>query len=147
MFRLLLIIVVFVIGFLCGAKYQTLDRVPGMSWLGDKARVLDQIPLPPSAPAGEETAKTTTETVGLKSTFPNLYAVQVGSFRSKDQANKLIDELHREQLNAYIARTDLESDKGWYRVYVGEYVDRDDAEAKLAGLKPRYTKAFIQKVD
>jgi cell division septation protein DedD len=144
MFRFLLIIAVFVIGFVCGAKYGTLDRVPGLSWLGDKAQVLDQIPLPP---AGEETAKTKTKTAGPKSTFPSLYAVQVGSFRSKDQANKLIDELHKEQLNAYIARTDLENDKGWYRVYVGEYVDRDNAEARLALLKPRYTQAFIQKVE
>lgn len=145
MFRILLMIVVFVLGFICGAKYETLDRVPGLAWVGDKAHVLDQIPLPP---AGEETAKTEPGRVGLKSTsFPNIYAVQVGSFRSKDQANKLIDQLHREQLNAYIAGADLENDKGWYRVYVGEYVDRADAEAKLSALKSRYAQAFVQKVE
>jgi cell division protein FtsN len=66
----------------------------------------------------------------------HIYAIQVGSFRTTDEANGLRANL---MLNGYLAnvkKTQLE-DATWYRVIVGQYQDIDTANHELAVLQDK----------
>jgi cell division septation protein DedD len=73
-----------------------------------------------------------------------LFTIQVGAFAKKDQAQKFIDQLHQEEIDAYIAPSDLVKNRGMYRVWVGEYLHRHEAEVRLKELVKRFQGAFIQ---
>lgn len=73
-----------------------------------------------------------------------LFTVQVGSFTKKNQAQKFVDELHLQQIDAYIAPQDLALNQNVYRVYVGEHLNRPDAENQKADLAKRFKGAFVK---
>lgn len=73
-----------------------------------------------------------------------LFTVQVGSFTHKHQAQLFVDQLHEEQIDAYIAPQDLEQNQKMYRIYVGEYLSKRDAEIQQVFLSKRFTGAFVK---
>ena len=69
------------------------------------------------------------------------YAIQVAAFKSAGEADKLVDELKKKGFSAYRAIGKVPGQGIWYRVRVGEFHNKADAEdtiSKLrkAGLKP-----------
>ena len=73
-----------------------------------------------------------------------LYAVQVASLKDLGRAEKLVSQLQAEELNAYISPSDLRSKSQYYRIFVGEYVSKEDARAKLSSLQERFSGAFVK---
>lgn len=75
------------------------------------------------------------------------HLVKVGGFSSRDNANKLVIKLKAAQYRAYYKRGTLNS-KPYYRVFVGPYPDKADAEkavpqlSKLAGIAKPVIEAF-----
>lgn len=63
------------------------------------------------------------------------FVVQVASFRTEEDAKKLIGRLQKGQIAAFVEQADL-GDKGvWYRVLSGPYTDRPAAERVADQLK------------
>ncbi len=61
------------------------------------------------------------------------YAVQVSSFRKKEQAHALKTKLMKKGYSAFVKRIELPGNKGiWYRVYMGRYIDRSSAKDAAA---------------
>ncbi len=63
------------------------------------------------------------------------YTVQVASLKSDKAALKLVSKLERKGYPAYFIAIDL-GDKGvWYRVRVGNFLERDDADTVVAKIQ------------
>jgi len=72
-----------------------------------------------------------------------VFVIQVGSFRKENRASLLVKKLKKEGYEAYIVKKDLR-DKGiWYRVWVGNFLDKKEANSVLDKIKKKYPKSFI----
>lgn len=74
----------------------------------------------------------------------NIFTVQVASFKDLAQAKQYVDTLSKEDYDAYIAPADLVSNKGWYRVCIGESIDKAQAFANHEKLKAKFKGSFVQ---
>jgi len=71
------------------------------------------------------------------------YTIQVASFKDKNKAETKLTELEKKGYKPFILSRDL-ADKGiWYRVYVGSFSTRDEAQSYLSKVKADYPDSFI----
>ncbi|MGH7927456.1 MAG: SPOR domain-containing protein [Candidatus Binatia bacterium] len=82
------------------------------------------------------------ESSGAKTTATT-WSVQVNSFPDAKSANELIDRLKNKGYNAFVVEANIKG-KLWYRVRVGRFTSREEAEKTEAALKnnENYPKAF-----
>lgn len=76
------------------------------------------------------------------------YTVQVASFRSPSQAEKLSRVLTKEGYSVHLIRADLGDEKGlWYRVQVGYFASGQEAEKQIPILHKKVgLKGFVTKL-
>ncbi len=67
-----------------------------------------------------------------------VFRVQVGAFRRRENAEVLVQRLHRDGFQAYITYA-----AGLYRVRIGTFTDREDAEQLVQELREKKYKVFI----
>jgi DedD protein len=65
------------------------------------------------------------------------YAVQVGAFKSEEEANKVRDRLRNGGVAAFIDKSGAGDDSLW-KVRAGPYADRGSAESAVATLKQKF---------
>ncbi len=105
-------------------------------------RVIQSSRLKKTDPARPRQAKAKTPRPSPK-VKASLYAVQIASFQTLPQAKAFLAALSQKQIDAYLAPLTEESPR-WYRVYVGEYVNKADAMKKLSQLRRNFPKAFLR---
>lgn len=96
---------------------------------------------------GPGTARVRLRIVGLPQTMPEgVFAVQVGSFRSRQNAERLKESLARKHGAAFIQKYD--SPRGlFYRVLVGDERDLAGAETLAEKLRRERLSGFVVRVD
>lgn len=93
----------------------------------------------PSPQPKPQPAVTTSAPEGSQKSF----AVQVASSKDKDRADMLAKKLTQEGYQAFVKTRDL-GDKGiWYRICVGKYETKQQAESVLPKLQEKYQDSFI----
>ena len=71
------------------------------------------------------------------------FTIHVSSFQDKTKADKITGELTKKGYNPSIVSMNL-GDKGtWYRIYVGKYDTKAQAEEVLVKIKEEYKSSFI----
>lgn len=65
------------------------------------------------------------------------YAVQVGSYRSIEEAKHLVQEWQTRGYPAYLMEAELPDSGRWYRIRVGNFATRHEAGTYLQGLQQR----------
>jgi cell division septation protein DedD len=71
------------------------------------------------------------------------FTIQVASFKEKTMADKLAEELKKKNFLASVVSKNL-GDKGtWFRVNVGQYESKSQAEANLGPVKALHPNSFI----
>lgn len=70
-----------------------------------------------------------------KSSSKAVFTIQVSAFQDKNQADQLVSRLKRKGYDAFITRAAIPGKGTWYRVRVGRYASRDEAQAVAATLK------------
>jgi cell division septation protein DedD len=95
----------------------------------------------PAPPAGAP--KTPTAEAGESDGSDKVWTVQVNAFPDERSAKIWVDRLKNKGYNAYSVEA-LNKGKTWYRVRVGKYGTRDEAEKVVEDLKNKenFTKAF-----
>jgi capsular exopolysaccharide synthesis family protein len=84
-------------------------------------------PVPPSPLVTEPWAEIDTPASPSRiQSYP--YSLQVGAFRSLDRTEKAISMYGRKGLSAYRIKVDLNEKGVWYRVFMGHFEDREQAE-------------------
>jgi N-acetylmuramoyl-L-alanine amidase len=63
-----------------------------------------------------------------------LYKVIAGSFKSKENADERVEQLHSKGIESYVDSTII-SGETWYRVQAGAFSSRDNAEDRLAAVQ------------
>ena len=67
----------------------------------------------------------------------------MASLKEETQAKKLVDELKKKDYPAYFTMRDLKEKGTWYRVFVGNFDTKTEAQETLAKLKDKYKGSFI----
>lgn len=65
------------------------------------------------------------------------YSIQVGSFQDKSEADLLVDELNNNGYPAYLIKSTIPQKGVWYRVRVGYFQTRKEAEKFSSEIKKR----------
>lgn len=73
----------------------------------------------------------------LAANRPGGYAVQVGAFKSEEEANKLRDRLRNGGVAAFIDKAG-DGEQALWKVRAGPYADRGGADAALASIKQKF---------
>jgi cell division protein FtsN len=73
------------------------------------------------------------------------YTIQVAAFRSDRDADKLVAELKRKGFPAYRAIGKVPGKGIWYRVRIGEYTNKAEADSTIAKLKTVGKKPILVK--
>ena len=71
------------------------------------------------------------------------FTIQVASFKDKVHAEKLTEELKNKGFSGYWLARNLGEKGTWYRVYVGNFDSKQQAEELLTKVKNEYTSSFI----
>ena len=111
---------------------------------GDVLTVVETVNEPPIAPLAAEPKKKTPDQklaeIKLRdrptATGPPKFAVQVGSFPSEARAKMLARELKGKGYNSYVKKV-VRTRAVWYRVRVGAFSDRWQAEKSVGELKKK----------
>jgi cell division protein FtsN len=90
------------------------------------------LPIPPGPPQEGPQQGESLSAVAMEGTF---YSIQVGSFRSIEQAHRLQDQLVKKGYDARIGLSVVQGQGTWYRVRVGRYVDRSTADKSAQDLQ------------
>ncbi|MBE3598264.1 MAG: SPOR domain-containing protein [Limnochordaceae bacterium] len=109
------------------------EAVPSTQAQGAPSRQTEPAAPPPARPAPSPPSAGTASAGG--------FSVQVGAFGSQANANLLADTLRREGFPAQV--TTVKSSGVPYKVWVGPYPSREQAQEALRKLKPRWPDAFI----
>lgn len=131
---------------------------PGAAPLSDRfattpPQAADHMGVPPTAEAPVEQPGTPPASAALATTPPPVdsqpaltqlqgakglpYAVQVGSYRSVDEAKHLVQEWQTRGYPAYLMEAELPDSGRWYRIRVGNFATRSEAGTYLQGLQER----------
>jgi len=73
-----------------------------------------------------------------------VYAIQALSSKNKEMTEKEIAKLKKKGLPAYLVTMDLENKGVWYRIYVGKFAEKKQAENYLPTVKQIYGDCFIR---
>jgi len=72
-----------------------------------------------------------------------IYSVQVASFKSREQANKYVAELIKQEYDAYIPPSRPSEPANRFRVCIGETISMEQAKALNSKLKAKFKDSFI----
>jgi len=76
-----------------------------------------------------------TEALSAVASEEPVYSIQVGSFRSIEQAYRLQDQLIKKGYQVRIGPSIVQGNGTWYRVRVGRYTDRGAADKSAQHLR------------
>lgn len=76
-------------------------------------------------------------------TKKSLFTIQVASFKDKEKAQNFFERLKKEGHPAYIVSRNLGAKGVWYRVYVGKFDSKSQAEVFLKKFSGKYKDCFI----
>ncbi len=85
----------------------------------------------------QPTPKISQETQG------KFFTIQVASFKDRNQAQQVLEQISKEGLPGFIMDRDLGEKGKWYRVCVGKFDTRVPAEELLAKIKITHETSFI----
>ena len=101
---------------------------------------------PKQATPAEPLKKPEKEPIKPSNQAKGQYTVQIAALKSVQSAEKLVQELRSKGFEAYQIRSQSENNTVWYRVRVGAYRNRSDAEKALSGLNQKNVKGLVLQV-
>jgi len=117
-------------------RVETKDAQP-------KAALPDERPAIKKSGRTEESSKKPEPETAEAKDQGKIWRAQVNAFPDERSAKQLVERLKNKGYNAYVSEVQTRG-KPWYRVSVGKYNSRDDADKVVETLKAKenYTKAF-----
>ncbi|PIE70128.1 MAG: hypothetical protein CSA22_09590 [Deltaproteobacteria bacterium] len=83
---------------------------------------------------------------GLSSPVAGKYVIQVAAFKQKADATRVVNTLKTNGLPAYRVTAHLDNGTTWYRVRVGTYPTKHEADQVLTRIKNAYVNAYLVKL-
>jgi len=71
------------------------------------------------------------------------FAIQVASFRKKKRAISFVNSLKKYNYEAYIVAKNLGQKGTWYRVRIGNFSSKNEANSALKEIKAKYLQSFV----
>ena len=104
-------------------------------------------PVEPKQPTpAEPIKKPEKESTGPSNQANGQYTVQIAALKSVQKRGKTRQELRSKGFEAYQIRSQSENNTIWYRVRVGAFRTRSDAEKALSGLNQKNVKGLVLQV-
>tara|TARA_B100000745_G_C19939677_1_gene316753 strand:- start:5 stop:589 length:585 start_codon:yes stop_codon:yes gene_type:complete len=92
-----------------------------------------------TAPA-KSTAPTPTQTFDKDETP---FTIQISSFRDRGKAEEALSKLQKKDYEGFIQSRNLGAKGTWYRVYVGQFTTKQQADDYLTRVKTDYKDSFV----
>jgi len=105
-----------------------------------------QVEIPSKPQAAESVAQTSVASDGqiiLTEGAKIPFTIQVASFKERNLAEKVLDDVKDKNYPAYIMPRDLGEKGVWYRVYIGKFETKSEAQEFLTQVKQNYPNSFI----
>ncbi|MFH1645588.1 MAG: SPOR domain-containing protein [Candidatus Omnitrophota bacterium] len=83
--------------------------------------------------------------VGSGQVSQGAFTIQVVSYHDLSRAEEMVEKLKAEGYQAYVTPEDLEKQGRWYRVRVGNFKTKEEAELQLLKLKDKFSDCFIRR--
>jgi septal ring-binding cell division protein DamX len=99
--------------------------------------------VPVTPPAPKPVIKTTTSVSKPAAVSTGNYTVQIASFKDKKRAEAALADIQIKVPSAYMAARDLGTKGTWYRIYAGQFAERNQAEVTLNDIKKNFNSSFI----
>jgi len=74
---------------------------------------------------------------------PAKFTIQVASFKNEASAKKVVNELSASGHPAFVVDKDLGEKGIWYRIYVGRFQTKQEADRYISQLKDGYQNSFV----
>ncbi|HSV43377.1 MAG TPA: SPOR domain-containing protein [Candidatus Bathyarchaeia archaeon] len=103
----------------------------------------------PAAPKRESVVAASTASVATTSAAPatGSYTIQVLSSKDKSATEIALKKVQGNGFaDAYIRSADLGERGTWYRIYIGQFSTKAQADQQLSSVKQKYASAFVTKV-
>ena len=71
------------------------------------------------------------------------YSIQVASFKTKDRAQQKVAELSSKDIQGYIVTQEVKGKGTWYRVYVGKFASKTEADKYLPNIQKIVADSFV----
>jgi len=71
------------------------------------------------------------------------FTIQVASFKEKPMAEKALTRILNKGYDAFIVGRDLGAKGTWYRIYIGRFNSKGEAQGQLTRVKDDYASSFI----
>jgi len=101
---------------------------------------IEKVVIPPQS---QEVAIKQEEPIKPEDSASKPFTIQVASFQTKDKAQKTLEKMLQENNDAFILSKSLKDKGTWYRVYVGKFDTKAQAEQFLTGFKKNYPGSFV----
>jgi cell division septation protein DedD len=115
---------------------------PEVQETGDALRTVEE------EEQGMSTLEERPESVEAPASLVGSYTINLASFRQKERADQLVQQLREQDIDAFRWEIDLPEKGRWHRVSTGNFPTRKEAEdyAKQTNLADRFT-VFITKIE
>ena len=128
-------------------EYEFVDQTPSVSQKQKPAvKTAANVVPGSSAPAPKTPAvvnkPAVTSPVKPAKTAPSSYTIQAASYKDKDKADKVTNHLKEKGLAAFTSSREVK-DTTWYRVSVGDFKTKTEAQPVLAEVQKEYKDSFI----
>ncbi|MCA9405283.1 MAG: SPOR domain-containing protein [Candidatus Omnitrophica bacterium] len=128
-------------------KVQTAAETATEEKTQEIAKATTQATTPTTKAVTEEAASTTTNKNTTVPTVTDLkkipYTIQAASFKDKASAEEVATKMREKGYLAFVVGRDLGAKGTWYRVYVGEFNTKTEADTSLTEVKKDYKDSFV----
>ncbi|MBP9855554.1 MAG: SPOR domain-containing protein [Candidatus Omnitrophica bacterium] len=94
-------------------------------------------------PIAKEVKKTVEKVQAPAASKDSKYTIQVASYKDKINAERKVSELEKKDYKAYIVSKELFGKGTWYRVNVGGFSTKKEADEFLTNIKKDYSGSFV----
>ena len=114
------------------------------------SKVPDAVKVSPAVSKPVDFGKATSNTpIISKSVIPSAdtvnapFTIQIASFKDRESAEVTLKGIQAAGHSAYVVSKDLGAKGTWYRIYVGKFQTKEEANQKLSEIKPNYSSSFV----
>lgn len=112
-----------------------------------KEAIVGSSPLSPVSKTGEEQSVAPASIINDSERLP--FVIQVCTYAAEEDATRLVERVHRENLSAFVKKSKRAGGKTYYSVFVGRFKDYSEAQKILAQFRKKeisrnFQDAFIR---
>lgn len=97
----------------------------------------------PMAPEVSKTAPVVSTAEQNNSAKKNVYTIQIASSKEESKSEQMSNSLKKKGLDSFVAPVNVKDKGTWYRVYIGKFSSKAEADQYLLTIKKDFPAGFV----